>query len=393
MFKNKLLLLSPVIALLIVFIFSLTLFPTVQPQPKNLPIAIVNEDQGVEIPNQPKMNMGQTIVDTIKNKSKADEEPAVKWVEVKNKESVQKGLNNKEYYAALVIPKEFSAKQASLRTPQPSSPEVEILINQGMNTAASTMAGQVLQAIVDNMNNTVRTQLLDGFKAKGATLTTDQASNLVTPIAKKVTNVNEVGKNSANGNSPISLFQPLWIASLASAAIIFIAIRKMPVGTRKENFVLKVKQIVTGAVAALVIGFGLTWIADGMVGLNISNFTDTALFLSITSFSFFLMISAVLSLVGLNGIGLFALLLFFGAPLLALAPEMLSPFYQDWVYSWLPMRFMIEGLRDIFFFGKGLSWNTPVTMLVWIGIVSMVVILATAWKSRAVKGHKTELHA
>lgn len=393
MFKNKLLLLSPVIALLIVFIFSLTLFPTVQPQPKNLPIAIVNEDQGVEIPNQPKMNMGQTIVDTIKNKSKSDEEPAVKWVEVKNKEAVQKGLNNQEYYATLVIPKEFSAKQASLRTTQPSSPEVEIFINQGMNTAASTMAGQVLQAIVDNMNNTVRTQLLDGFKAKGATLTTDQASNLVTPIAKKVTNVNEVGKNSANGNSPISLFQPLWIASLASAAIIFIAIRKMPVGSRKENFILKVKQIVTGAIAALVIGFGLTWIADGMVGLNISNFTDTALFLSITSFSFFLMISAVLSLVGLNGIGFFALLLFFGAPLLALAPEMLSPFYQDWVYSWLPMRFMIEGLREIFFFGKGLSWNTPVTALVWIGIVSMVVILATAWKSRAVKGHKTELHA
>ncbi|HCX50138.1 MAG TPA: phage infection protein, partial [Bacillus sp. (in: Bacteria)] len=43
MFKNKLLFLSPVIALLVVFIFSLTLFPTVQPQPKNLPIAIVNE--------------------------------------------------------------------------------------------------------------------------------------------------------------------------------------------------------------------------------------------------------------------------------------------------------------------------------------------------------------
>ncbi|WP_002146848.1 YhgE/Pip domain-containing protein [Bacillus cereus] len=393
MFKNKLLLLSPVIALLVVFIFSLTLFPTVQPQPKNLPIAIVNEDQGVEIPNQPKMNMGQTIVDTMKNKSKSDEEPAVKWVEVKNKEAVQKGLNNKEYYAALVIPKEFSAKQASLRTPQPSSPEVEIFINQGMNTAASTMAGQILNGVVDNMNNTVRTQLLDGFKAKGATLTADQASNLVTPIAKKVKNVNEIGKNSANGNSPVSLFQPLWIASLASAAIIFIAISKMPVGTRKENFVLKLKQILAGAIAALVIGFGLTWIADGMVGLNISNFRDTALFLSITSFSFFLMISAVLSLVGLKGIGLFALLLFFGAPLLSLAPEMLSPFYQDWIYSWLPMKFMIEGLREIFFFGKGLSWSTPVTVLVWIGVVSMVIVLITAFKRSAIKEHKTELSA
>lgn len=393
MFKNKLLLLSPVIALLVVFIFSLTLFPTVQPQSKNLPIAIVNEDQCVEIPNQPKMNMGQTIVDNMKKTAKSEEEPAVKWVEVKNKEAVQKGLNNKEYYAALVIPKEFSAKQASLRTPQPSSPEIEIYINQGMNTAASTMAGQILQATVDNMNNTVRTQILQGLKAKGATVTTDQAEKLVTPIVKNVKNVNEVGKNSANGNSPISLFQPLWIASLASAAIIFIAISKIPVSSRKENFILKVKQIVTGAIAALVIGFGLTWIADGMVGLNISNFTDTALFLSITSFSFFLMISAVLSLVGLKGIGLFALLLFFGAPLLLLAPEMLSPFYQEWVYSWLPMKFMIEGLREIFFFGKGLSWNTPVTVLVWIGIVSMVTILATAFKCSVVKGHKTELNA
>ena len=202
------------------FYFSLTLFPTVQPQPKNLPIAVVNEDQGVEIPNQPKMNMGQTIVDNMKKTSKLEEEPAVKWVEVKNKEAVQKGLNNQEYYAALVIPKDFSTKQASLRTPQPSSPEVEIFINQGMNTAASTMAGQMLNVIVDNMNNTVRAQLLDGVKAKGATLTTDQAAKLVTPITKKVTNVNEIGKNSANGNAPISLFQPLWIASLASAAII-----------------------------------------------------------------------------------------------------------------------------------------------------------------------------
>ena len=393
MFKNKLLLLSPVVALLVVFIFSLTLFPTVQPNPKNLPIAIVNEDQGVEIPNQPKMNMGQTIVDNMKKTSKSEKEPAVKWVEVKNKESVQKGLNNQEYYAALVIPKDFSTKQASLRTPQPSSPEVEIFINQGMNTAASTMAGQMLNTVVDNMNNNVRKQILEGLKAKGATLTADQVSNVVTPITKKVTNVNEVGKNSANGNSPISLFQPLWIASLASAAIIFIAISKMPIHTRKENFVLKINQIVTGAIAALVIGFGLTWIADSMVGLNISNFTATALFLSITSFSFFLMISAVLSLIGLKGIGVFALLLFFGAPLLSLAPEMLSPFYQDWVYIWLPMRFMIEGLREIFFFGKGLSWSTPLTVLVWIGAVSMVIILVTAFKRSAIKENKTELNA
>lgn len=391
MLKNKLVWLSPFIALAVIFIFSLTLFPSVQPQPKNLPIAIVNEDQGVVLPNQQKLYMGKSIVEMIQKKSDSakDEDPAVKWVEVKSIEQVQKGLNNQKYYAAFIILKDFSAKQASLKTPKPSSPEVEILINQGMNTMASAMAGQILNGVVDNLNNTVRTQLLDGFEAQEATLTVEQASILATPITKTVTNVNEIGENSANGNAPVSLFQPLWMASMASAAVIYLAISKIPSRTRKENIVTKIGQILMGAIVALVIGFGLTWIADGMVGLNIPDFMDTALFLTITSFSFFLMILAILSLLGIRGIALFALLLFFGAPLLAMAPEMMSGFYRDWVYSWLPMRYMVEGLRELFFFGKGLSWQI-VSVLVWIGFVSSVVVVASGLKRSAVKKEISE---
>ncbi|PGY09298.1 YhgE/Pip domain-containing protein [Bacillus sp. AFS031507] len=391
MFKNKLVLLSPIIALAVIFIFSLTLFPSVQPQPKNLPIAIVNEDEGVQIPNQPEMNMGKTIVEAMQKNSKAttDEDTAVKWVEVITAEEAQKGMDNQKYYAALVIPKDFSAKQASLRTQAPSSPEVQIYINQGMNTAASTMAGQVLNGVVDNMNNKIRTQLLDGFEKQGATLTAKQAASLATPISKTVTNVNEIGTNSASGNSPVSLFQPLWIGSLAGAAIIFIAVSKLSITNRKENLIAKIGQILIGVVVSLVVGFGLTWLAGDMVGLHIPQFTDTALFLSITSFCFFLMISAVLSCLGIRSIGIFALLLFFGAPLLSMAPEMMSPFYRDWIYSWLPMRFMIQGLRDLFFFGKGLTWSSSVSTLVWIGAVSMVIILASALKLNSIK-YKTQ---
>lgn len=389
-FKNKLVLLSPIITLAIVFIFSLTLFPSVQPQPKNLPVAIVNEDQGMQIPNQPKMNMGQTIVEMIQKNSKAttDEDPAVKWVTVKTAKEAQKGMDNQKYYAALVIPKDFSANQASLRTPTPSSPEVQIFINQGMNTAASTMAGQVLNGVVDNMNNNVRNQLLEGFEKQGATLTAKQAASLATPITKTVINVNEIGTNSANGNAPVSLFQPLWMASLASAAIIFMAVSKLSITSRKENLVAKITQILIGAIVGLVIGFGLTWLADGLVGFNIPQFMDTALFLTITSFSFFLMISAILSIIGFKGMPIFVLLLFFGGPLLAMAPEMMSPFYRDWVYSWLPMRFMVDGLRELFFFGKGLSWSSPVSTLVWIGLVSMLVILASGLKLNSNKKKK-----
>ncbi|MDE5054278.1 DUF3533 domain-containing protein (plasmid) [Niallia taxi] len=381
MFKNKLLLLTPIIALAIIFIFSLTLIPSVQPEPKNLPIAIVNEDEGVELPNQAKMNMGKQLVEMIKENSKASsdqKDPTVKWVEVKNTEELQKGLDNQEYYAALVIPKDLSAKQASLQTAAPSPAGIEIYVNQGMNTMASTLAGQILNGIVDNMNNNVRTQLLQGLEQQGATITAKQAEILAAPITSKVTNVNETGTNSANGNAPVSLFQPLWMASLASAAIIYVALRKIAnTANRKRNFAVKLVQILIGAIATLVVGFGLTWIASDLVGLHIPDFTNTALFLSLTSFSFFLMISAVLSLIGLRGMPLFILMLFFGAPLLAMAPEMMSPFYHDWVYSWLPMRFMVGGLRELLFFGKGLTWDS-VSHLVWIGAGGLIVMLATA---------------
>ncbi|WP_182102013.1 YhgE/Pip domain-containing protein [Niallia taxi] len=386
MFKNKLLLLTPIIALAIIFIFSLTLIPSVQPEPKNLPIAIVNADEGVELPNQTKMNMGKQLVEMIKENSKAtsdQKDPTVKWVEVKNTEELQKGLDNQEYCAALVIPKDLSAKQASLQTAAPSAAEIKIYVNQGMNTMASTLAGQILNGIVDNMNNNVRTQLLQGLEQQGATITAKQAEILAAPITSKVTNVNETGTNSANGNAPVSLFQPLWMASLASAAFIYVALRKMAnTANRKRNFAVKLVQILIGAIATLVVGFGLTWIASDLVGLHIPDFTNTALFLSITSFSFFLMISAVLSLIGLRGMPLFILMLFFGAPLLAMAPEMMSPFYHDWVYSWLPMRFMIGGLRELLFFGKGLTWDS-VSHLVWIGAGGLIVMLATALRVNA----------
>jgi hypothetical protein len=52
-----------------------------------------------------------------------------------------------------------------------------------MNTAASTMAGGVLNGVVDNMNNNVRTQLLQGFEKQGATLTAKQAASLATWVS------------------------------------------------------------------------------------------------------------------------------------------------------------------------------------------------------------------
>ncbi|QCT01712.1 hypothetical protein E6C60_0994 [Paenibacillus algicola] len=62
LFKNKVGLIVPVVALLVIFVFSLTLFPSAKVQPFQLPVALVNEDEGFQLPNQPEMNMGSTMV-------------------------------------------------------------------------------------------------------------------------------------------------------------------------------------------------------------------------------------------------------------------------------------------------------------------------------------------
>jgi YhgE/Pip-like protein len=388
-FKEKLTLWSPVIVLTVLFVFCLTLIPSVNPTPVNLPIAIVNEDKGIQLPNQPKMNMGETVVQNIESKSQETEdgkEPAIDWIEVASEEEAREGLNNKKYYAAFIIPADFSQKQASFQTLSPSSPEVKILINQGMNASAANIAGQVLNTVADNLNNSVRSQLLAGFEKQGGTITTQQASLLVSPVTREVENINEVGTHSANGNAPVLLFQPLWMAGIAGAVILNVVTNKLIFANRKEKITAKVFQVLTGGVLSLLVGFGMTWIVDALIGIDIPQFTDTALFLSIAYFSFFLLMSAVISWLGAGGSVILILTLFFGGPLLAMAPEVMSPFYRDWIYSWLPMRFMIEGLRELLFFGKAFSWNHAVSVLIGIGLVSLLAVLASFMKLNGKNG-------
>ncbi|MEH6943775.1 YhgE/Pip domain-containing protein [Bacillus sp. JJ722] len=381
--KNKMLISIPIITLIIIFIFSLAQIPSAKQAPKNLPIAIVNEDTGMDIPNIGTVNLGNKIVDMISKKAKetnAENEPAIKWISVSNYQKAKQGMDNQEYYGALVIPKDFSLKQASLQTPTPSPSEINIYVNQGMNAIASNTVTHILNEIVDNINKNAITHLLEEFKKQNRSITAEQASILASPITKNVNYVNQTG---TQGNTPIALFQPLWMASIVGAALIWVSLRSLGQTTKTKKMTIISIHVLIGAICALVIGFGLTGLADGMLGFAIPSFMDTALFLTITSFSFILMIVAVLMWLGVAGLPIFVLLLFFGAPLLAMAPEFMPSFYQDWVITWLPMRFMIDGLRELFFFGKELSWNDPTSLLIWIGIGSLLLLFLSTFKPDA----------
>ncbi|MBM7660375.1 YhgE/Pip-like protein [Bacillus mesophilus] len=381
-FKQKLVVLSPLLVLTVALIFSLTLVPSINPTPKNMPIAIVNEDEGVEIPKQGKMNMGNALVEKVQAISREDsnEETIINWISISDRDTVMEGLNNKEYYAALFIPNDFSQDQASLQSPKPSSPNIEILINEGMNATAARMAGQMLSRITENISHNVSMQLLAGFEKQGENIPPNQVALLIDPLTVTETNVNAVGTHSANGNAPVSFIQPLWMSSIVGAAIVFFSMRKMKIVNRRESLLSKLTQTVAGSLLSFIVGFGLTGILDSWLGFHIPNFLDTALFVSLSYLTFFLLISAVTNWFGFKGIGVFALLFFFGIPLLSMPPEFMSSFYRDWIHSWLPMRFSVEGLRNLLYFGKSLRVDGPTLALFNISWISLLIIFVSAFK-------------
>ncbi|MDM5337281.1 DUF3533 domain-containing protein [Fictibacillus enclensis] len=378
-FKNKLLLWSPIIILVVGLLFSLASLPSIHPVPRELPIALVNEDKGAALPDKSTINMGDQVTAIAKKAfSPSEGQHPVKWVMLNEKNEAMKGMNEREYYGALILPKDFSKNLVSLQTASPSSPKLQILVNQGMNGSASVMANQLLNGMADKINGKVREQIINGLKQKKAPLSVDTVSVLATPIKKETMNVNVFGTHSANGNSPVFLFQPLWMGSLVGAILLFVAMKKTVFTSRKEKLQFITKQFVVGIFLATLFGWGITWFADGILQLDIPSKMDTAIFLSIAYLSFLLMMLAVVSWMGMKGFPLFALLLFFGAPLLSMAPEIMPEFYQNWIYPWLPMRFMTDGLRDLFFFGNGLSWDQSVQVLCGIGIASLVLLLLSA---------------
>ncbi|MCM3541986.1 YhgE/Pip domain-containing protein [Priestia megaterium] len=386
--NQKLIYFSPIIVVAVIFIFILTLIPSASSAPKNLPIAFVNADEGMTVPAKGNVNIGNQMEQNMKRAS--TEQSLVKWIFVSNTKEVEKGLNNQKYYGALIIPKDFTKKQATLQTAQPDVPAIRLLVNQGMNTAASTLASQVLNGAVDKMNENMRLQLVKRFEQNGTQLSANQALALATPIQKTVINVNETGNHSVNGNAPVSLFQPLWMASIAGAAMVFLSTQKITFSSRKEKIVNQVGFVIIGVILALSAGFGLAWLAE-VVGISVPSFLNTALFLAIAYFSFFTLISAVLSWLGLKGLPIFVIILFFGAPLLSMAPEIMPDFYREWIYPWLPMRFMVDGVRELFFFGEHLTWNHSVSALALISLISLCALFASALPASSVKKEKSRL--
>ena len=101
-FKSKLLWLAPIAAILLLVIFSLVFYPAFNPKPKQIQIAVVNNDKGIDIQGN-KVNIGKTIEDKLMD----SDSDIVKWIKVDKESDIKKGLMIMNITAQLFLIKIF----------------------------------------------------------------------------------------------------------------------------------------------------------------------------------------------------------------------------------------------------------------------------------------------
>lgn len=374
--KNKFVWLPILVALFIGAYFSITAIPSTHMKVNNLPIAIVNEDQGTTGKNLTKQI-------TTKNSSNSSK-MSIKWTVFNSQEDLLKEMNKEKYYGAIVIPQNFSSNLQSLMTPNPKKAKLKIIINQGMGTTITTQVNTALTEMTHQINTALGKQLLQTLSKKMPAIPAEMASNLTNPLTIETEKINKTG-DLANGGA--HFFQSVWLGCLGTSMLLGFAFSKIKFKSLREKFSALGVQLLSAIISSFVIGYGVIYLQSTILNVTIPNFTLLGLFLSLCAFSFIIFINGVESWVGLISIPVFMLLLFFAAPLLTAIPESLNGFYST-LSNWLPMSYMYRGVKSIMYFNNSPS-QSIIMGLIYTIIVGLILVISAQFK----KDKKKEVDA
>lgn len=140
----------------------------------NLPVAIVNNDQGAVVEGK-EVNVGNEIIDQLKQND------SIGWKFVDNWQG-NYGLNEGEYYAMIEIPADFSKGLTSLTTGNPQKPDIIYKVNEKTNAIATKITNvakdEVTKEIKSNFVDTVNKEAFEMLNKLGGKLETNKPAIL-----------------------------------------------------------------------------------------------------------------------------------------------------------------------------------------------------------------------
>ena len=371
LFKEKLAWAAPLAVILIIALFSVNLFAQGDPKVKNLPVAFIVNDAGVNV---------DAVKSAVEQMSKGTngEEPMLAFTNEKE-EDIENLFADKQYYAALVIPKGYNdALQNAVKNN--SAATLQIYLNQGFNATGANVAKTALNGLVEQLSN----QYSKNFLAQigDQSISADQAAVLVKPIVSEEKIFNPITPATANGNAPTLMAVPSWVGALIGGLILFLVtsnIFKKELLTRKQTLHLMGGQALFGIIIALFSGFTVATLGS-IAGINMPSYFLVGSFVSFAAFCFFLLVSGVTAWIGKPAITLFMVVMLLGMGVLMTPPEMLPSFFVDFIRPWVPIRFASEGLREIFYFGSGFYTGHSFNVILGIGIVGLIMYILSIFK-------------
>lgn len=377
MLTQKMMWLGMVLVLIVLTVFGLAMMGSVLgSKPKELPVALVILDQPTELSTGGTFAVGEMIQDKLLSN------PAMPfvWHVVDSEQKAREGLDKREYYGAMVIPADLSSGLLSLATHSPIHPNVKIISNEGMNTQASMVVRQAMGQALKMINGELLQQLLGQIGQQTEQIPVQSAKDLMTPVNVQEEVVHPPGANNASGNAPGLFTQIIWIGSMVTGVVLFLASQKA-VAAGSRRWTVSTLQAIGGLAIVGIASCFTIWMASSWYGMELANAGETWLFLWLAGSAFFLLQSSLLNWIGFRAIPLLVLLMFFSMPLLNMAPEFLSQTTREWIYSWTPLRFAAGGLREVMYFG-GLDAVGSNALILWgVAVGFLVLLLASGFKA------------
>lgn len=186
----------------------------------NIKIAVANNDAGTENDMLGNLDVGGQIVDTLK------ENDSLGWVFVSEDKAIS-GVKSGEYYAAIVIPDNFSESMVSFLSGKIEQPEFDYYLNEKKNaiapkitdTGANTIQQQVNTEFVSAAAGTVA-DILNGSVSGIGTKLDDVQNDISTKINTVSDNLKEYEKALDSFNKTVDSSNKLIEKSKKSMAIV-----------------------------------------------------------------------------------------------------------------------------------------------------------------------------
>lgn len=403
-FKKKLFWMTPILVIVILLLLAIAFIPAYNPEPKSVPIAIVNQDKGTTMQDKD-VNIGKTFADKIKdNKDLSDK---VEWVDVDSKKDLKQGFKDNKYYGALIldenlsrdsmskvqktvqdakikemqsqmkekiesgqIPPEQAKKMQEQNKVEPvkvKQGQVEIIVNEGASMQGAQLANTMLTTIGDQLNTQISKQGIQTLDKMDVDVSASDIQGITNPIKVDKTNMNAVKSHQGNGNLPFLMFTPVWLASLVGSVVLFFSFRTSNNITIKDRIIASLGQLGGAIVTALIGGFAYIYFMTHVLDVTIHEPTKIGLYISIAILAFISLILGFMTWLGVKAIPLFMVLLFFSMQLIMLPKQMLPQFYQDYMIGWNPFRHYAETLRGLLYLHHDIELNS--TMWMFIGFI------------------------